>query len=112
MSTSPTAVKNDAQGTSSDKFGQTEFLANAVTYRTHKRVVDACSGYDNVDDAIAGLKAAWSALESQVEEGGSYTPDRELGFGSDNAATIAETLMGLRSTTGATRKAFKDLGKV
>jgi len=106
-----TAVKNDAQGTS-EKFGQDAFLANAVTYRQHKRIVDACSGYDNVDDAIAGLTAAWESLESQVVEGGQYTPDRELGFGSDNAATIAETLMGLRSTTGATRKAFKDLGKV
>ena len=109
--TTATAVKNDAQGTS-EKFGQDQFLLNAVTYRTHKRIVDACSGYDNIEDAQAGLAAAWAALEGQVEEGGSYTPDRELGFGSDNAATIAETLMGLRSTTGATRKAFKDLGKV
>ena len=106
-----TAVKNDAQGTS-EEFGQVDFLANAVTYRLHKRIVDACSGYDNVEDAKAGLELAWEALERQVEEGGRYTPDRELGFGSDNAATIAETLMGLRSTTGATRKAFKDLGKV
>ncbi len=109
--TTETAVKNDAQGTS-EKFGQAEFLVNAVIYRKHKRIVDACSGYDNIDDAIVGLTEAWEALESQVEEGGAYTPDRELGFGSDNAATISETLMGLRSTTGATRKAFKDLGKV
>ncbi len=111
MSTSPTAVKNDAQGTSTE-FGKDEFLANAVIYRTHKRAIDACSGYDNVEDAIAGIRLAWESLENQVVEGGKYTPDRELGFGSDNAATIAETLMGLRSTTGATRKAFKDLGKV
>lgn len=106
-----TAVKNNVQGTS-EKFGQDQFLLNAVNYRNHKRIVDACSGYDNVEDAIAGLTSAWDALESQVDDGGAYTPDRELGFGSDNAATIAETLMGLRSTTGATRKAFKDLGKV
>ncbi len=111
MSTSPTAVKNDAQGTS-EKFGQPEFLANAVIYRKHKRIVDACSAYDNVEDAIAGLTAAWKVLESQVEEGGQYTPDRDLGFGSDNATVIADTLLGNRSTTGATRKAFKDLGKV
>lgn len=109
--TTATVVKNDAQGTSTE-FGQTEFLANAVIYRKHKRIIDACSGYDNVEDAKAGLTSAWDALEAQVVEGGKYTPDKELGFGSDNAATIAETLMGLRSTTGATRKAFKDLGKV
>ena len=106
-----TAVKSIAQGTS-EKFGQTEFLANAVIYRTSKRIVDACSGFDSLDDAIASLTTAWNALESQVEEGGAYTPDRELGFGSDNAATIAETLMGLRNSTGATRKAFTNLGKV
>ncbi len=109
--TTTTAVQDSAQGTS-EKFGQDEFLATAVIYRQHKRIVDACSGYDNVDDAMAGLKLAWEAIQSQVEEGGQYTPDRELGFGSDNAATIGETLLGLRSTTGATRKAFKDLGKV
>jgi len=111
MSTSPTAVKNDAQGTS-EKFGQPQFLATAVIYRKHKRIVDACSSYDNVEDAMAGLKLAWEAIQGQVEEGGQYTPDRELGFGSDNAATIGETLLGLRSTTGATRKAFGSLGKV
>ena len=106
-----TAVKNDAQGTS-EKFGQSDFVAAAIVYRKHKRMVDACSGYDNPEDAIAGLTEALEALESQVEQGGAYTPDRELGFGSDNATTIAETLLGRRSTTGATRKAFKDLGKV
>lgn len=106
-----TAVENAQSGTSID-FGRTEFLANAVSYRNHKRIADACSSYDNIEDAIAGLQSVWEALENQVVEGGKYTPDRELGFGSDNAATIAETLMGLRSTTGATRKAFKDLGKV
>ena len=109
--TTDTAVKNDAQGTS-EKFGEVAFLANAVIYRQHKRIVDACSAYDNVEDAMAGLKLAWETIQAQVEEGGQYTPDRELGFGSDNAATIAETLLGLRSTTGATRKAIKDLGKV
>jgi len=111
MTTVP-AVKNDAQGTSEAKFDEAQFLANAVVYRQHKRIVDACSGYDNVEDAMAGLKLAWETIQSQVDKGGSYTPDRELGFGSDNAATIAETILGLRSTTGATRKAFKDLGKV
>lgn len=96
----------------STEFGQTEFLANAVNYRAHKRMVDACSSYDNIDDAMAGLKSVWDALQVQIENGGKFTPDRELGFGSDNAATIAETLTGLRSTTGATRKAFGSLGKV
>ncbi len=107
--TTATATQSAQSGTSTE-FGKTEFLANAVNYRAHKRMVDACSSYDNIEDAKAGLQAVWDALETQVEKGGKYTPDRELGFGSDNAATIAETLMGLRSTTGATRKAFKDLG--
>ena len=109
--TTVTAVKNDAQGTSTE-FGQDEFLANAVTYRTHKRIADACSGYDSLDDALAGLKTVWEALQSQVEDGADYTPPVKLNFGSDNARVIAETLMGIRNTVGSTRKAFKDLGKV
>ncbi len=109
--TTVAAVKNNAQGTSNE-FGQDQFVAVAVTYREHKRIVDACSGYDNVEDAMAGLKLAWEAIQSQVENGADFTPPSKLGFGSDNARVIGETLLGIRNTVGSTRKAFKDLGKV
>lgn len=93
------------------EFDASQLQINAEIYRTHKRIVDACSGYDNVEDAKAGLDEAWKALEAQVENGGGFTPSADLGFGSDNAAVIAESLMGLRNTVGTTRKQFAAMGK-
>jgi hypothetical protein len=105
---SSTAVKNEA---TSVGFGADELKANAANYREHKRIVDAASGYDNLEDAIAALRDVWGILEDQVKDGSGYTPDRGLGFGSDNASQIAEAIIGLRPTVGSTRKAFATLGK-
>jgi len=93
------------------EFGSENLVANAAVYRGAKRIVDAASGYDTLDDAIAALTEAWEVLERQIEEGAGYTPDKSLGFGSDNAAVIAESLLGRRNSVGATRKAFNALGK-
>lgn len=93
------------------EFGAAEFKANAAIYAGAKRLVDAASYCDNLDDAIATLTAAWKALESQAKNGSGYTPDQEMGFGSDNAAVIAESLLGIRNTVGATRQLFNKLGK-
>lgn len=93
------------------EFASANLLANAAIYRANKRIVDAASGYDSLDDAMAGLTDAWDALEGQIKSGGGYTPDVGQGFGSDNAAVIAESLLGRRNGVGATRKAFSNLGK-
>jgi len=103
-------MSDNATGTQVE-FGSDTFLANAAVYRGAKRIVDAAYGYDSLDDAIAALTEAWEVLERQIEEGAGYTPDKSLGFGSDNAAVIAESLLGRRNSVGATRKAFSALGK-
>ena len=103
-------MSENAEGTQVE-FGSDTLLANAAVYHGAKRIVDAASGYDSLDDAIAALTEAWETLERQVEQGAGYTPDKGLGFGSDNAAVIAESLLGRRNSVGATRKAFNTLGK-
>lgn len=102
--------QSNAVGTAVE-FGRVELKANAAVYREHKRLIDAASRYDSVDDAVAGLKVAWETLEAQIEKGASFTPPVEDGFGSDNAAVIAESLLGRRQTVGAVRKSFATLGK-
>jgi len=92
-------------------FGSDRLVENAQCYREHKRIVDAASSYETLDDAIAALSKVWKVLEDQVENGGGYTPDSSLGFGSDNAAVIASKLLGRGTTVGATRKAFSSMGK-
>ncbi len=93
------------------EFDLRSLRANAAVYHGAKRIVDAASGYDSLDDAVAALTEAWGVMESQVENGAGYTPDKGLGFGSDNAAVIAESILGRRNTVGATRKAFNAMGK-
>jgi succinate dehydrogenase/fumarate reductase flavoprotein subunit len=93
------------------EFGADAFRTNAVEYAANKRIVDAASKYDNLDDAIATLQRVWESLEVQAANGAKYTPAAELGFGSDSASVIAESILGRRSSVAATRKAFANLGK-
>lgn len=95
---------------------ETEFClkslkANAAVYHGAKRILDAASSYDTLDDAVASLTEAWDVMESQIVSGGGFTPPSDAGFGSDNAAVIAESILGRRNTVGATRKAFNTMGK-
>lgn len=103
-------MSQSATGTTVE-FSAKQFKVNAGIYHSSKRMVDAASSFDSLDDAIAALKEAYGVLEAQAESGAGYTPDREWGFGSDNAAIIAESLLGRRSSVGATRKSFNQLGK-
>lgn len=103
-------TQSSATGTAIE-FGATELQANAAVYTRHSRLIDAASRYDTVDDAVKCLRETWKVLEAQVEEGLGFTPDSTLGFGSDNAAVIAESLLGRRNSVGETRKSFKKLGK-
>lgn len=108
MGTSTMTESGTVTGT---EFGADNLLVNAKLYKDNKAIVDACSRYESVDDAIVGLKETWAAFEAQVESGGGFTPETKLGFGSDNAAVIAESILGRRNTVGATRKALRDMGK-
>jgi len=113
MTSPANAIGAPAQSKSdkSVEFGADQLKANAAVYHANKRIMDAASSYDSLDDAIAGLEQTWNIYEDQVEKGGRFTPDRSLGFGSDNASVIAESVLGRRNTVGATRKALNKLGK-
>jgi hypothetical protein len=93
------------------EFGSDTFRENARGYAEHKRLVDAASRYDSLDDAIAAVTDIWERLESQVADGGGYTPSTDLGFGSDNASQIASAILGRKTSVTQTRKAFASLGK-
>ncbi len=106
-----TGTPVQSQSDQSVGFGANDLKSNAAVYHQHKKIMDAGSTYDSLDDAIAGLTQTWVIYEDQVKRGGRFTPDRELGFGSDNATVIAESILGRRNTVGATRKALNNLGK-
>lgn len=108
--------KNDhvavADPVTKTEFGVDQFVENARKYREHKRIMDAASGYDSLDDAIAALTDVFKTYERQSDIGGSFTPAVELGFGSDNAAQIGEKILGRQKSVGAIRSALATVGKI
>ncbi len=93
------------------EFGSENFIANAAMYAEHRRMIDAASKYDSLDDAQAALVMVWEKLDEQCQIGGGYTPDRAAGFGSDNGSQIAAAILGRKTSVTATRKAFAVVGK-
>ncbi len=92
-----------------------QFVVNAGLYNQSaklRRVFDAvmACGCDNVQDTIAHVERVRDELIAQSEKGSGYTPDKALGFGSESAAAIADSLLGRRASTGEVRKAFAKVG--
>ncbi len=96
-------------------FGQAEFVGVAQKYATDskvKRLVDALTGLkDDREDGLSSALGIIADFEGMSEHGSGYTPGAELGFGSDNAATIADKVLGRSTSAGETRKAIVKLGK-
>lgn len=95
--------------------GQEEFIGVAKAYGADskiKRVIDAlCSAKDDREDVLSSALAVIAQFENLSEHGSGYTPDASLGFGSDNAATIADKLLGKSTSAGETRKSLAKMGK-
>ena len=96
-------------------FGQAEFVGTAKSYADDskvKRLVDALCGLkDNREDGLSVALEIIGRFEDMAVNGSGYTPGAELGFGSDNAATIADKLLGRSTSAGDTRKSLVKLGK-
>ena len=96
-------------------FGQAEFVGVAKSYATDnkvKRLVDALSALkDDREDGLSNALGIIADFESMSENGSGYTPGAELGFGSDNASTIADKILGRSTSAGETRKSLVKLGK-
>lgn len=96
-------------------FGQAEFVGIAQKYAADskvKRLVDALTGLkDDREDGLSSALEIIGKFEDMSEHGSGYTPGAELGFGSDNASTIAEKILGRSTSAGETRKSLVKLGK-
>ena len=102
--------------TVSVEFGAEQFIGAASRCTSDKKVwrvvVALCAAKDDREDILSQALDAIKNLEGMSENGAAYTPDRSLGFGSDNAATIADKLLGRTTTVGETRKHFAKIGKL
>lgn len=100
-----------SETTTSVEFGIDSLRENAKAYAKNKRIVDAASRYDSLDDAVAALTEVWGLLEAQIIDGGGFTPSVDLGFGSDNCSQIGAAILGRRTSITATRKTLAAMGK-
>lgn len=110
---SGTMVEDVVDIGASEEFGVDNLRANAAVYLKHRRLIDAVSAakYETPADAVKAIDEVVAVLMAQIENGSGYTPDRSLGFGSDNAAQIAEKILGLGTSDATARKQFAALGK-
>lgn len=115
MSEQSSTISQGTSGTITDA----EFDAVARTYGNHekgakfRRCFDAIVSYgiDDLESLICDVDGLKARLESMAEHGRGYTPPSDRGFGSDNAAVVAEKLLGRATSAGDTRKALADWGK-
>lgn len=82
----------------------------AKDYASCPALIDALVKSENPDAAVATAHDVIERLRIMATSGKGYTPDKSLGFGSDNGATIAEKILGLSKTTGQVRKLLKAAG--
>ncbi len=111
-----TATANVKSTPSVSQFGEQQFLNNAKEYGSNskrKRAVDliVSIGADKAMSVFSEAMDIIEQLQSQAENGSGYTPDVKFGFGSDNAATIANKILGQATSAGHVRKTFAGLGK-
>lgn len=105
--------------TGTGTFTDTDFDAVASAYGADsqgakfKRLVDAVAsiGVDEREDHLTRVDDLIGLLEKMSANGSGHTPPSGKGFGSDNAAVIADKILGKAQTVGATRTAFSNWGK-
>ena len=108
-----TTVQDNETGT----FTSANFVENARIYNDSaklRRAFDAvmACGCDNVEDTVAHIENVRELLVAQSENGSGFTPEKTLGFGSENGASIADSLLGNRTGAGTIRTKFANVGKV
>ncbi len=101
---------------SNQTFNEARFMDNAANYGKNtkrRRLVDCIVsiGENEIDDVYAEALEVIENLKRQAEHGKGFTPDTKLGFGSDNAAVIAEKILGLSASAGKVRTMFAGLAK-
>lgn len=87
------------------------FMANLSGYAKHARLIDALVGSENPTEAIESAFGTIEALHAMEADGKGYTPAESLGFGSENASTIAGALLGRRTSTAKIRGLARKVGR-
>lgn len=109
MSTTTTTTESKAVNV------QAMFANLGPRYRTNRKLADAVIGILNTDggnpeQAMVEVRKLIDDLKVLVAHGVGYTPPSALGFGSENASTIAQAVLGQRASTSSIRSNFAKIG--
>jgi len=80
-------------------------------YKRNRKLADAVIAIlntkgGNVDQSMVEVRALIDNLKVLSENGVGYTPPSNLGFGSENASSIADAILGQRTATSTIRSKF------
>jgi hypothetical protein len=88
------------------------FFSDVATgYNANDKLINALVSSENPDADFKSAMATIANIRAMAQNGKGYTPDKSLGFGSDNAATIAEKILGTAKSATQVRKLLRDAGK-
>jgi len=90
---------------------QALFAQLGPKYKANRKLADAVIAIlntknGNVDQSMVQVRELIDNLNILVAHGDGYTPPTNLGFGSDNASTIASAVLGQRASTSSIRTKF------
>jgi hypothetical protein len=95
-------------------FTADEFVSACRAYGREpkvRRIIDAASAFDSVEDAVAALEDAVAALDDMSKRGGVYTPPKTHDWGGLSASAIADMLLGRSANKSTVRKSASAVGK-
>lgn len=104
-------VENIVAPSTSSKVDGAFFSDCATDYSRVNGLVDALVRSENPESDIALAQDVIARLNVMATSGKGYTPDKSLGFGSDNSATIADKILGRSPTAAQVRKKFRLIGR-
>jgi len=94
-------------------WSENEFIDAAVQYGTVKTLLDALVKIKPSDRkrAVERAHEVIGLLTDMADNASSYTPSSDMGFGSENAANIADAILGRRATSGKLKTTFAKLAR-
>jgi len=105
----------ESESKSAPTVSEAQFLDAMAAYADVSSILNAYFASKNKDgfftDLVSRCQIGLAALRRLAEDGRSFTPPKDLAFGSDNASDIALGIMGLRVTNGKLRSTATKVGK-
>jgi len=104
-------MSTTAVNTRLDVVNEDAFIGLATEYSGVKALVNALAKSEDPERDLRQAFQVIADLEHVADNGQSYTPAERLGFGSNNASTVAAGILGRGMSPSKMRSQFAKVGK-